>query len=74
MSLRNREICRILAPSFEGDGSLLFGLDAIGDYLREVNVTRPLGHPLDVWIAHSDNLFVIVPKSDGNPEVLGLRY
>ena len=55
-------------------GLYFLALDAIGDYLREVNVTRPLGHPLDVWIAHSDNLFVIVPKSDGNPEVLGLRY
>ncbi len=55
-------------------GLYFVGLDAIGDYLREVNVTRPPGHPLDVWIARSDNLLVIVPKSDGKPVVLRLRY
>ena len=55
-------------------GLYFLALDAIGDYLREVNATRPLGHPLDVWIARSDNLFAIVPKSDGNPVVLRLRY
>ncbi|MFQ5992714.1 MAG: hypothetical protein ACE5NA_09800 [Nitrospiraceae bacterium] len=26
-------------------GLYLVGLNAIGDYLREVNVTSPLGHP-----------------------------
>lgn len=37
---------------------------------------KALGHPLKVKIAplEYDNLFVIIPKSDGNPLVLRLRY
>ena len=51
-------------------GLYFVGLDAIGDYLREVNVTRPLGHHLDVWIARFHNLFVIVPRLGSEPLVI----
>jgi glutathione synthase len=40
---RDREICRILAPSLNQLGLYLVGLDVIGNYLTEVNVTSPTG-------------------------------
>ncbi len=43
ISARDREICRMLAPRLERDGLYFVGLDVIGDYLTEVNVTSPTG-------------------------------
>ncbi|MGH7878605.1 MAG: glutathione synthase, partial [Candidatus Binataceae bacterium] len=40
---RDREICRILRPRLERDGLYFVGLDIIGDYVTEVNVTSPTG-------------------------------
>ena len=40
---RDREICRELAPRLRQDGLYFVGLDIIGDYLTEVNVTSPTG-------------------------------
>ena len=40
---RDREICRMLRPRLERDGLYFVGLDIIGDYLTEVNVTSPTG-------------------------------
>jgi glutathione synthase len=40
---RDREICRILRPRLERDGLYFVGLDIIGNYLTEVNVTSPTG-------------------------------
>ena len=37
--LRDREIAEALGPELAGRGLLLVGLDVIGDYLTEVNVT-----------------------------------
>lgn len=41
LSARDREIAESLAPIFSKRGLLLVGLDVIGDYLTEVNVTSP---------------------------------
>jgi len=41
LSPRDREIAETLAPALRQDGLLLVGLDIIGDYLTEVNVTSP---------------------------------
>ncbi|KAA0181429.1 glutathione synthase [Cupriavidus cauae] len=41
LSERDREIAQTLAPVLWQRGLLLVGLDAIGDYLTEVNVTSP---------------------------------
>lgn len=41
LSTRDREIAEALAPVLWQRGLLLVGLDAIGDYLTEVNVTSP---------------------------------
>jgi glutathione synthase len=38
---RDREIAEALGPQLVKDGLLLVGLDVIGDYLTEVNVTSP---------------------------------
>jgi len=40
---RDRAICRALRPRLERDGLYFVGLDIIGDYLTEVNVTSPTG-------------------------------
>jgi len=41
LSARDREIAETLAPGLFKQGLLLVGLDVIGDYLTEVNVTSP---------------------------------
>jgi glutathione synthase len=40
---RDREICRVLRPRLEHDGLYFVGLDIIGDFVTEVNVTSPTG-------------------------------
>jgi glutathione synthase len=40
---RDLEICRMLGPRLRHDGLYFVGLDIIGDYLTEVNVTSPTG-------------------------------
>jgi glutathione synthase len=40
---REREICNLLAPTLRRDGLFLVGIDVIGGYLTEVNVTSPTG-------------------------------
>jgi glutathione synthase len=41
LSARDREIAETLAPILNAEGLLLVGLDVIGDWLTEVNVTSP---------------------------------
>ncbi len=43
ITARDREICRMLRPRLERDGLYFVGLDIIGDFLTEVNVTSPTG-------------------------------
>jgi glutathione synthase len=40
---RDREICEALSPLLRQDGLYFVGLDVIGNYLTEVNVTSPTG-------------------------------
>ncbi len=40
---RDREICRRLAPQLRADGLWFVGLDVIGGWLTEINVTSPTG-------------------------------
>ena len=42
LTARDREIAAALGPTFVKEGLLLVGLDVIGDYLTEVNVTSHL--------------------------------
>ena len=41
LSARDREIASTLAPVLAARGLLLVGLDLIGDWLTEINVTSP---------------------------------
>jgi glutathione synthase len=41
ISERDREIAQTLAPILSKRGLLLVGLDAIGDYMTEINITSP---------------------------------
>ena len=43
ITAREREICTQLAPVLQRDGLYFVGLDVIGGYLTEVNVTSPTG-------------------------------
>lgn len=40
---RDRHICTVVAPLLKQDGLIFVGLDVIGGYLTEVNVTSPTG-------------------------------
>ena len=43
VTARDREICAALAPYLRADGLYFTGLDVIGSFLTEVNVTSPTG-------------------------------
>ncbi|MGH7962531.1 MAG: glutathione synthase [Candidatus Binatia bacterium] len=43
VTARDHAICRELAPRLQQDGLYFVGLDIIGDFLTEVNVTSPTG-------------------------------
>lgn len=43
LSRRDREICEQVGPELRRQGVVFAGLDVIGDYLTEVNVTSPTG-------------------------------
>lgn len=43
ITARDREICREVGPRLRQEGLYFVGLDIIGDYLTEVNVTSPTG-------------------------------
>ena len=43
LSAADREICELVGPKLRDAGVLFAGIDVIGDYLTEVNVTSPTG-------------------------------
>ena len=43
LTAREREICARLGPALRQRGLLFVGIDVIGDYLTEINVTSPTG-------------------------------
>jgi glutathione synthase len=43
LTTRDREICAEVAPTLQRDGLIFVGIDVIGGYLTEVNVTSPTG-------------------------------
>src|ERR1700743_335143 len=43
LSARDREICAAIGPERRRRGLLFDGIDVIGDYLTEINVTSPTG-------------------------------
>jgi glutathione synthase len=43
LSARDREICAAIGPELKARGLIFVGIDVIGDYLTEINVTSPTG-------------------------------
>ncbi|MCF1468826.1 glutathione synthase [Agrobacterium vitis] len=43
LTTREREICARIGPALRERGFLLVGIDVIGDYMTEINVTSPTG-------------------------------
>jgi len=43
LTAREREICAAIGPSLRAQGMIFVGIDVIGDYLTEINVTSPTG-------------------------------
>lgn len=68
ITAREHEICAQLAPTLQRDGLMFVGIDIIGGYLTEVNVTSPtgireidrldhirLGHQVIEWLVQTCN-------------------
>ena len=43
LTARDREICARIGPLLRAKGQIFVGIDVIGDYLTEINVTSPTG-------------------------------
>jgi glutathione synthase len=43
LSARDHEICATIGPELKARGLIFVGIDVIGDYLTEINVTSPTG-------------------------------
>ena len=43
LTARERHICEVIGPTLKARGLLFVGIDVIGDYLTEINVTSPTG-------------------------------
>jgi glutathione synthase len=43
LTAREKEICARIGPTLKAEGLLFTGIDVIGDYLTEINVTSPTG-------------------------------
>ena len=43
LTKREREICDIIGPTLKEQGLIFVGIDVIGDYMTEINVTSPTG-------------------------------
>jgi glutathione synthase len=43
LTAREKEICARIGPTLKAQGLLFTGIDVIGDYLTEINVTSPTG-------------------------------
>ena len=43
LTLRDLEICAAIGPTLRDAGQVFVGIDVIGDYLTEINVTSPTG-------------------------------
>ncbi len=43
LTARDREICATIGPMLRENGLIFVGIDVIGDYLTEINVTSPTG-------------------------------
>lgn len=74
ITARDKEICARLAPAFAEAGLVFVGLDIIGDYLTEINVTSPTGvREIDAFDGTRlcDRLMAWVEEHSTRPAPLG---
>ena len=43
LTAREKEICAAIGPELKARGLIFVGIDVIGDWLTEINVTSPTG-------------------------------
>jgi glutathione synthase len=43
LTARENEICEAIGPALQERGLIFVGIDVIGDYITEINVTSPTG-------------------------------
>ena len=43
LTARDKELCAMIGPELKRRGLLFVGIDVIGDYMTEINVTSPTG-------------------------------
>jgi len=43
LTIRERDICAAIGPTLREQGLIFVGIDVIGDWLTEINVTSPTG-------------------------------
>jgi hypothetical protein len=67
LTARDREICARLAPFLRREGLIFVGIDVIGDWLTEVNVTSPTG------LAELARLEVVTRQAAFSPTWSGSR-
>ena len=60
LTARDREICATIGPELKKRGLIFVGIDVIGDYLTEINVTSPTG----IWEI----------RRFGGPDIAGLVW
>ncbi len=63
LTQRDKEICAIVGPVLKQKGLLFVGIDVIGDYLTEINVTSPTCiRELDKWFGLNiaDKLLTVI--------------
>ena len=55
LTARERDICAAIGPTLKEQGLLFVGIDVIGDYITEINVTSPTGIQ-EIGRLNDDNL------------------
>ncbi|CAK7193276.1 Glutathione synthetase [Commensalibacter sp. Nvir] len=45
LTSRDKEICKLIGPTLKKEGLLFVGIDILGEFLTEINVTSPTGLP-----------------------------
>ena len=55
LTRREREICDAIGPTLRSQGLVFVGIDVIGDYMTEINVTSPTGIQ-EIGRLNNDNL------------------
>ena len=56
LTAREKEICAAIGPTLKEQGLLFVGIDVIGDYMTEINVTSPTGIQEIGRLNNTDNL------------------